>query len=235
MQIEKAYLFARQISAGGTPPMPVEVYYENGKFNPLYVPSSLDVVNNKIEGVGNYYDTPDYLEFMNENSDHFDDGTTFYIYHMETDGTPTIEDCLEYNSLTFANDGIVYRYFKHPSDRVIIRVILPIVGDIINNYDYLFVEYETQAGYSESHSKGYAFPLVRSSDSVDNSMDFGYNDEFNIQGSPIYGDWRELRDYVQYGTQFLFLSFWSSGDWSIDEDVFTLKVKKIYGSNTLPE
>ena len=36
MQIEKAYLFARQITAGEppTPPLDAGVYFENGMFNP---------------------------------------------------------------------------------------------------------------------------------------------------------------------------------------------------------
>ena len=46
MQIEKAYLFARQISAGGAPPMGPEIYFENGVFNPACVPAGFDFHNN---------------------------------------------------------------------------------------------------------------------------------------------------------------------------------------------
>lgn len=46
MQIEKAYLFGRQLSAGGTPPMGPEIYFENGVFNPACVPAGFDFHNN---------------------------------------------------------------------------------------------------------------------------------------------------------------------------------------------
>lgn len=46
MQIEKAYLFGRQMTEG-TPPSPMDedVYFENGRFNPLYVPSTFNYKN----------------------------------------------------------------------------------------------------------------------------------------------------------------------------------------------
>lgn len=37
MIMSSAYIFGRQISPGGIPPMAEDIYFENGRFNPLYV------------------------------------------------------------------------------------------------------------------------------------------------------------------------------------------------------
>ena len=46
MQIEKAYLFARQISASGPAPLPDNVIFDNGMFNPNRMKTGFDLVNN---------------------------------------------------------------------------------------------------------------------------------------------------------------------------------------------
>lgn len=46
MQIEKAYLFARQISASGPAPLPDNVYFDAGRFNLNLIPDGFDFVNN---------------------------------------------------------------------------------------------------------------------------------------------------------------------------------------------
>lgn len=45
MQIEKAYLFGKQIS-GGIQPLPDNVYYDAGRFNTSIIPSGFDFENN---------------------------------------------------------------------------------------------------------------------------------------------------------------------------------------------
>lgn len=231
MIISSAYLFGKQISPGGLPPMATEVYYENGRFNPLYVPQGFDVSNRKISVVGNNYDVPDMIEWLNEQKDHFDDGTTFFMYHMYSYEMPTIEQCLQYNSLTFTNDGIVYDYFDATSPDVTIRLFLPIVGDIINNYDYLIIEYETEADFSSEDSKGWVDIVVRQSeDYVDFGSSFWSDFPYLYIGKEAaYGNWTDIRSGTQYGTNFIAFSFWST-----QEGAYKLRIKKIYCSNTMP-
>lgn len=54
MNISSAYIFAKQIKAIDVP-MPADVYFEDGRFNPLYVGSSFDFTDSDIKR-GNTYD-----------------------------------------------------------------------------------------------------------------------------------------------------------------------------------
>lgn len=49
MTYSSAYLFAKQLTAGQSPDPPIGegVYFENGRFNPLYVPQGFDFHNNQ--------------------------------------------------------------------------------------------------------------------------------------------------------------------------------------------
>ena len=48
MEIEKAYLFGKRISAGEVPPMPENVLFENGKFNTALMPPGFTNFNDML-------------------------------------------------------------------------------------------------------------------------------------------------------------------------------------------
>jgi len=55
MNISSAYIFAKQIKAIDVP-MPADVYFENGRFNPLYVGSGFDFTDSDIKRGNTYYE-----------------------------------------------------------------------------------------------------------------------------------------------------------------------------------
>lgn len=86
MEIKKAFVFARNITPNEppVPPLDAGVYFENGRFNPLYVPQGFDFNNNKLVLVTDSQTRESYWNlggrFNNgEWADHFDDGTTFIL------------------------------------------------------------------------------------------------------------------------------------------------------------
>ena len=93
MIMSSAYIFGRQISAGETPPpLPANVYFENGVFNPLYIPDGFDFANKRytIDGtnyiIDSIYPRNSYdLSTFDYPAGSLDDGTVFDMaYYMST-------------------------------------------------------------------------------------------------------------------------------------------------------
>ena len=88
MQIEKAYLFARQITAGGLPPLAENVLYEDGRFNTALMPSGFTnfadmlvtyngsigtytsrMMSDSYKLLEQYYNTPHIVQFQGTYAD----------------------------------------------------------------------------------------------------------------------------------------------------------------------
>ena len=88
MQIEKAYLFARQMTAGGLPPLAENVLYEDGRFNTALMPSGFTnfsdmlvtyngsigtytsrMMSDSYKLLEQYYNTPHIVQFQGTYAD----------------------------------------------------------------------------------------------------------------------------------------------------------------------
>ena len=143
MIMSSAYIFGRQISAGGPQPMPEEVYFENGVFNPAHIPNGFNFSNNCL-----YIDEDEeylsdlYNDFLAGRwSEHFDDGTRFMIRSWDISYITHDDLVLENNMLKFAgsvswgNSQWIYAVF-------------PVIG-MNNKYSTLKLRYRIEPGYYE--------------------------------------------------------------------------------------
>lgn len=114
MQIEKAYLFARQITEGEVPqPMEPDVYFENGRFNPLYVPPNFNYKTHTIVIDEQQFDDSGYQDHV-FNEGELEDGYTI-IY---TNGDSNLYNPQEKFSI---EDGVIK--FRHSRPQITGQVI----------------------------------------------------------------------------------------------------------------
>lgn len=149
MQIEKAYLFARQITEGEVPqPMEPDVYFENGRFNPLYVPQGFNFNNNKHKIVDQYVYLPDY-DFQ---QGYLEDGSV--IQMQIGDGENPSEDDVCF----LGSDGYLHIYHNPAVEssedqrNYQLHLLLPIINisEISQSYNYILFEYRCLTGRSDT-------------------------------------------------------------------------------------
>lgn len=234
MQIRKAYLFGRTLKPGGTPPMSPEIYFENGRFNPIHIPEGFDFNNNRQVVVVN----SDYNDFMNactiafengEYASHYNDGTTFLIKTDNSDDETLLFDPVSGN--------IVFEYPTKraaPSEetRVLYNsIVIPAVG-FDANIDCVYVRLKTT-----STAEPYGYMNVYSMMKV--SATSVYGDDFFTWGySFSYNQWGEMycmtgytdskMDYLQiWFYALLDASYYPPGD-----EPFRVEIDKIWVTYT---
>ena len=229
MQIEKAYLFGRQISAGEAP-MRDNVFFEHGVFNPVHVPQGFDFNNNRqVVVVNSNYD--DFLkactiDFENgEYASHYNDGTTFIIKTDNSDDETLLFDPV--------SGCIVFEYPTHrvaPSweERSLYQsIVIPAVG-FDSNVDYVYVRLKST---STKMPDGYVIMFTMeklSSTSVygDDQYVWGHADGFYNQWGDVYcmaGYTEGKMDYLQIWFSVRLESEWEEGD-----DPFRVEIDKIW-------
>ena len=227
MQIEKAYLFGKQITAGVIPPPPPlgeGVYFDSGRFNPLYIPSGFNLSNqlalNCYYDLDHYYDQ-NYYDNMYENrfpggewASHFDDGTVF-LFKDANDST---------SDLTISNDYITYRPPTNLSVSVTTSFVLPVV-DLGTSYSWLWFRYKITHTGSSSLYTPYFRVWERTSQTTLNQ---GY-----FADSGTDNDWVESAIDLSYSNNKAdFISFDFSKHTSYPD--YTVEIEKIWASNTSP-
>lgn len=138
INLHSGYVFGKYISEGKLPkPLPANVYFDNGVFNSLYVPSGFNPLNNKqlIEHDPPYQ--PSYLDYysiIDYNIDDFtypngslNNGTSFdFIIHG---GTTFEQDGVEFTSTTIKmrnKRGRYYDAYQNSNSACFTGIIFPI-------------------------------------------------------------------------------------------------------------
>lgn len=230
MRLSSGYIFAKQISAGGTPPVPDNVYFENGVFNPNLVPTGFDFENNEAI----YYYRDDWGRLIWD-GDYHDDAVNGTIARLKIDPDSMQDEkwVLTNNSLQF-----VHERSQDPSASGDIGEVLflPVVG-WKPAYAYTCIEYEL---ITEDDEYIHSWILYINT--------YCYDDWLIGEGEYCYDvcDGEQITDPTHLST----MSIHSVNEDSVpvqsidlieiggcpyyNEYGFTVNITKIYGTNTDP-
>ena len=223
MQIKKAYLFSRLISAGGTPPMPPNVYFENGVFNTSLVPTGFNF-NSNVE----VYDYDDDYDRLIWDGDYHDDAVNGTIARIQK-GNPTGND-----SKWVLQDGVLR--FQHAFNENYIgeTLFLPVVG-WTSPYEYTCIQFRL---ITEENLWGEVFFSTYSYDDwLIEQGQYCYDICHTSGGSGSDSGTRTIgihsvnQDAIPFQSIDLIELFAVMDDY---EKSFTIEVIKIWGSNTEP-
>lgn len=230
MQIEKAYLFGRQLSAGGTPPMQDNVFFENGRFNPIHLPQGFDFNNNRqvivVSSDIDVFERSCTSAFEDgDYASHYNDGSTFLI-KMDNSANETI-------LLDPVSGCIVFEYPTKrmaPSweERALYQsIVIPAVG-FDSDVDYVYVRLKST---STKMPDGYVIMFTMEKMSPTSV----YGDDFYIwgHGDGFYDQWGDIYCMAGYTDGKMdYLQIWFTvrlqNEWEDGDDPFKIEIDKIW-------
>lgn len=224
MIISSGHLFAKQISGDTppvppTPPMDQNVYFEDGYFNPLLVPSGFNFASKRMVLTSDASTSSSYFSLAQrfrggEWSSRFDDGTTSLI---KTPSAGTQDWKIE--------DGKLVYEHNHANGDVFHSVFLPVIN-MTGLYDYLNVHIRLVAS-DPSSSTNFFWGTAYERDG--NTLIAGeyasiYGDEVNVW----HDTYCYVGDYEDRNIDFIEFSIYSTLHPTMD---FKIEIDKVWGSN----
>ena len=199
MQIRKAYLFGRTLKPGGTPPMNPEIYFENGVFNPLYVPQGFDFNNNQHKVAGQDIYLPDY-EFP---SGYLEDGSVIQLQIGEGQNPVANEVCeigedgyLHIQHNPSAEQSSAYRDYN-------LGILLPItnITEILQTYRYIYFDFRFLSSWTGSQVIGWTCYRKETSTKLSDDYEPGYWDmdvpKEEVDWDVLHGN-NNIPEYIQF-------------------------------------
>ena len=150
MQIEKAYLFGRQMTAGHAPVIPEDIFFENGVFNSMYVPQGFNFASNRYElrSQNQIYDPITVDTFP---SGRLTDGTTFFVKH-----SPNLSQIIDGENWSISNGKLLFHHVpSSPRARreYSVGMLIPVVNIDYTKYHYLKFDFTFTNTPAGSNSK----------------------------------------------------------------------------------
>ena len=220
MNISSAYLFGRTLKPGGAPPLADNIYFENGQFNPLYVPQGFNFNTNQHSFETNI---PSDLYYVDYPEGYLEDSSVIFMWYKNWGTIPPNEH------FEIGQDGcihLVHNSVAGQYNSYVQNILLPIgdISEALQSYSRLCFDFS----YNGQICMTYWYALRKDTSTTLSSSDFweDYSDypEGEYTGEIYFdGAMDENPEFIAFQ---IFI-----GDTEGDSNDFDFKISRIYFTN----